>query len=228
MTATGAVAPVCGAARATACHVWLRRAEVLSFLGNSLLHPMTSETSIGLRESFWDAMADELAAARCSHPHATLGVERLKRYARTAANVRKGSVERVAVEYARLFLGPPKPAAPPWETMYAARGRVGEVGFGRATFDMRRLLREAGLAVRGSNNQYPDHMGLELLYMAARCKSFAENPPTPDDERALARFAAEHPVSWAPALREAVEAAAPEGYYRGVVEAVEGACSALA
>lgn len=216
------------AATSTWKDVWRSRAEVFAFLGNSLLRPMTTETSLGLHESFWNAFSGEFEGAFRPHARAASGVERLKRYARAAAPCRDAAVERVDVEYARLFIGPPKPAAPPWETMYAVRGRVGEAGFGTAAFDMRALLRDAGLVVRGPSNQYPDHLGLELLYLASVCRGIAAGERPAGDGRGLARFAAEHPASWTPALREGVEGAAPEGYYRGIVEVAEGACCAFA
>lgn len=216
------------AATSTWRDVWRSRAETFAFLGNSLLRPMTTETSIGLHESFWDAFSQQLGSAFRCHDRAALGVDRLKRYARGASSCRDAAVERVDVEYARLFIGPPKPAAPPWETMYAVRGRVGEAGFGDAAFEMRALLRDAGLAVRGPSNQYPDHLGLELLYLAAACGDMATGQRPAGDGRRLARFASEHPASWATALREAVESAAPEGYYLGIVEVAEGACCAFA
>ena len=69
----------------------------------------------------------------------------------------------VCVEYTRLFVGPPSPAVAPWETFYRAK-RCNE-GFGVATFAMRDELRKAGLEVKNENNQYADHMGLELLLL---------------------------------------------------------------
>ena len=54
-----------------------------------------------------------------------------------------------------------RPRLLPWETMY--RGENVTVGFGQATFEMRELLREAGLEVRNVNDQYEDHLGIELL-----------------------------------------------------------------
>ena len=40
------------------------------------------------------------------------------------------------------------------------------MGFGRATFEMRETLRSLGLEVRNENNQYEDHIGIELLCLS--------------------------------------------------------------
>ena len=119
--------------------------------------------------------------------------------------------QRAAVEYTKLFVGPPSPAAAPWETMY--RGENVTVGFGQATFEMRELLREAGLEVRNVNNQYEDHLGIELLYLSslcARADADAADAPVPES---VADFIEKHPLSWVDAFRARIAEAAPDGYF---------------
>lgn len=163
---------------------WGLLAERLAFLGNSLLSPLTVETAFGLDEAFWDEFGAGLAACGgLAADGAPVCDEATKRaLARMKARVHDlrvaspeidAAVRRANVEYARLFIGPPKPAAPPWETMYARSGEVGEVGFGRATVAMQDLLREAGLELAGGSNQYADHLGVELLYAAELCRRAA-------------------------------------------------------
>lgn len=133
---------------------------------------MTADAALGLDEAFWD----EFAAGEVESPFIRRALERLKAYTRAAQADGAGLenvVRRVNVEYARLFIGPPKPAAPPWETMYAQAGQVGEIGFGRATVAMQDLLAEAGLVLANENNQYADHLGIELLYLAELCRRCA-------------------------------------------------------
>ncbi|RDB62208.1 molecular chaperone TorD [Gordonibacter sp. 28C] len=171
---------------------WELLAERLAFLGNSLLSPLTVETAFGLDEAFWDEFGAGLAA--CGEPVAAgapVCDEATKRaLARMKARVHDlrvaspeidAAVRRANVEHARLFIGPPKPAAPPWETMYARSGEVGEVGFGRATVAMQDLLREAGLELAGGSNQYADHMGIELLYAAELCRRISAQASACED-----------------------------------------------
>ena len=87
------------------------------------------------------------------------------------------------------------------------------VGFGQATFEMRELLREAGLEVRNVNNQYEDHLGIELLYLSslcARADADAADAPVPES---VADFIEKHPLSWVDAFRARIAEAAPDGYF---------------
>ena len=199
--------------------IWARRARRFAFLGNSLLAPMAADAAVGLDEAFWGGFA----AGEPGSPSVARALGRLEDYARAA---RAGgapladAVRRVNVEYARLFIGPPKPAAPPWETMYAQPGQVGEIGFGRATVAMQGLLAEAGLALAGESNQYADHLGIELLYLSELCRRRAAAADGADAEGRLRTFVREHPVAWAPAFRDQVATAAPGGYYAPLADLV--------
>lgn len=219
LTATGARAPGPSG--------WELLSERFAFLGNSLLDPPSHGTDLGLRERFWDVFADGLVDIGCANERIVSGVGHAQRFARRMAVDGEDALGIVRREHARLFVGPPKPAAPPWETFYARPGSIGGAGFGRATFDMRRILRQAGLEVRGASNQYADHMGLELLYVAALCGRFACAAPSEGEVAALAGFVREHPGSWAPAFGAAVKEAAPNGYYRCIAETAEGLCRCL-
>ena len=191
---------------------WKTLSEAYAFVGNSLLKPMTMTSSVGLDPAFWEAFPtfdDEGVAA---------AVDACARYAEQAAqraSEGEDEVQRTAVEYTRLFVGPPSPAAAPWETM--SRGEDVTVGFGQATFEMRELLRAAGLEVRNENNQYEDHMGIELLYLSSQCARVdagAEDAPAPD---AVADFIEAHPLSWAEAFRARIAETAAHGYFAPLV-----------
>ena len=175
---------------------WKILSEAYAFIGNSLLKPMTMTSTVGLDPAFWEAFPsfDDEAVAEA--------VAACARYAEGAvqrAEAGEDEPQRAAVEYTKLFVGPPSPAAAPWETMY--RGENVTVGFGQATFEMRELLREAGLEVRNVNNQYEDHLGIELLYLSSLCA------------RADADAAEKHPLSWVDAFRARIAEAAPDGYF---------------
>lgn len=189
---------------------WKTLSEAYAFLGNSLLKPMTMTSTAGLDPAFWEAFPafeDESVAASAAS---------LARYAEAAAQ-RAGEgedeVQRVAVEYTRLFVGPPSPAAAPWETMY--RGQDVTVGFGQATFEMRELLREAGLEVKNENNQYEDHMGIELLYLSTLCAGAdaGEGDDAAAASGAIVEFIEKHPLAWAEAFRARIAETASEGYF---------------
>lgn len=195
---------------------WTEFAEAFAFLGNSLLAPMSQTSEMGIDPVFWRAFPDfedddvAKAIGRC------LDYADIKQ---AMAGEDVDPVLDISVEYTRLFVGPPSPAAAPWETFYRNEGV--SVGFGEATFDMQRLLREAGLQVSNENNQYADHIGIELLYLSVLCERAAQGDQTQAGQTqagqtqadACASFAAAHPLSWVGKLRQRVAADSPSGYY---------------
>lgn len=190
-------------------------AQALAFVGNSLLTPMNQTETVGLLPEFWAAFPDFGDAAVKS------AVEKLHRFAediQKRADDGADPVTEVSVEFTKLFIGPPKPAAAPWETFYGAPdGSSNDVGFGRATVQMQHLLQRAGLQISNENNQYADHMGIELLYaselacrMGDDLANQVEGAPTRAD---LATFVAEHPLAWVDGFIAKIDDAAPDGYY---------------
>ena len=147
-------------------------------------------------------------------------------------------MQRASVEFAHLFVGPPKPAVAPWETFYRQQGCA--VGFGDATHQMRTALRDNGLELAQASRQYEDHMGIELLLASELCRRAGEGEdwgadagcvPSAASEGADANTqnalsAAQHavdfvrarPLSWMPALREAVERESPNGFYAPLLQ----------
>lgn len=140
-------------------------------------------------------------------------------------------VTALSVEYTRLFIGPPSPAAAPWETFY--RNEEVTSGFGHATIEMRDALRSAGLQVSNKNNQYEDHIGIELLYVSHLCSSTQQFEPNAQTSPAQTspslvgeasslneelsgediEFIKVHPLSWIGKLQEKVRLSASQSYY---------------
>lgn len=140
-------------------------ARALAFVGNSFLAPM-SQTSDARSTAFWAAFPD------FGSEEAACALDGLFAWAAEGENVpRAERVRAVSVEYARLFIGPPEPAVAPWESFYVQEGVTN--GFGEPTFRMRERLRQAALEVSNENNQYADHIGIELLY----CSELARRRP---------------------------------------------------
>lgn len=186
---------------------WNELSEAFAFLGNSLLNPMSQNSTIGLQADFWKAFPSFGDEAVQAATDTLAGFAESERADESAVNV----------EFTRLFVGPPKPAAAPWETAY--RGAAKGVMFGQATHEMRAALREAGVALENSNKQYEDHIGIELLLASVLCARVAEGETAAQEEAAEAAvaFIRKHPASWAEALEVAVTAAAPSGYYAGIL-----------
>lgn len=195
---------------------WMLLGETYGFIGNSLLKPMNQTLSVGLDPTFWIGFPVVFSGG-----HVDAGLAKLCSYAMAAGELGiEKAVESVSVEYTRLFIGPPAPSAPPWETMNRSDGAT--VGFGEATFAMRKLLRDAGLELKNENNQYEDHIGIELLYLSALCRRRSEGVDEKTADERIVRFITEHPLDWIGILRGKVEIMYPCGYIAGLLQLAEG------
>ena len=197
---------------------WGELSQACAFLGNSLLAPMAQTANVGADPAFWEAFPDfgdaRVTAACEACAQAARGL------ARRAQESGRDAVELASTEFTRLFIGPPSPAAAPWESFYRSQSD-NPVGFGEATHQMRELLRAAGLEVRNENNQYADHIGLELLFLSELARRRAQGAQAAADgsctDEAILAFVREHPLGWISSLRAAVDAAFPGGYVSGVL-----------
>ena len=154
-------------------------ADALAFVGNSFLKPMSQLSDVGLNPAFWAAFPDFGDEGVAS------ALERCFQWAANGGSVsRDERVKAVSVEYARLFMGPPEPAVAPWETFYEREGVVS--GFGEPTFRMRERLRQLDLVVSNENNQYEDHIGIELLCCSEYVRRAVDDPAFAKEARAFA------------------------------------------
>lgn len=220
---------------------WQSASELYAFLGNSLLDPMNRTETVGLDVDFWIAISEmfegsleteAMALASWANGHARENREHV--------------VREVSVEFTHLFVGPPKPAAAPWESAY---GNVeSHVGFGAATHEMRDIMRDMGLSLQNESNQYEDHIGIELLIASEMCRRIASGSSygfaggvvkeidapsqcgdSGDDDVIdavrFAEYAVEHPLRWIGKMRARVSAEAPDGYFARVLGLAEATLS---
>lgn len=182
------------------------RTQALAFLGNSLLRPMSLTGDHGINKDFWESFPD-FGQESLSWALAEMIV-----YVQTLdildPGMRDKVVSRISVEFAKLFVGPPRPLAHPWETFY--KGEEVRSGYGRPAIEMRNELANLQLAVGGAGNTFPDHMGIELLCLAEMIDR-SDTDPTYLVRASL--FCDAHPRSWIDGFHEAVRANAPGGYY---------------
>lgn len=201
------------------CDEWRTLGQLYAFFGNSLLSPMNRTESVGLDSSFWRDLAGLLGGA-IARPaqHCAAWAEQS-----AAACSLDELVQRVSVEFTHLFVGPPSPAAPPWES---ANGPVeSHVGFGEATYQMRERLRSVGLAQCGSSNQFEDHLGIELLYLSELCRRIADAQASTCGSadaqvEELEGFVREHLLCWIGRFYDKVAASRPDGYFVHVLDCV--------
>lgn len=203
---------------------WEQLAGRYAFYANSLLSPMRADTALGLDPTFWEEFF--VAGEDSRNDLEATGVRCMREAVRElAALPHEEALIRLGVAHAKLFVGPGAPAAPPWETLYLAGGSV---LFGQPTFDLRAAYRERGLVVDNVNHQMEDHIGLELMLLAAEAERFAREQPAAGALSRRLAFIEEHPLSFITAFRENVKAADPTNYYTALATLTEAALTAEA
>ncbi len=131
-------------------------------------------------------------------------------------------LEDLAVEYARLFVGPGKHISP-HESVHHPRedGQWGQL-WGKSTADVKKFIEAAGFHYESEYKGLPDHIGVELEFMEhvtrREAKAWAEN----EEDRALycreieKEFFDEHLGHWIPIFCEKVTGEAELTFYRDI------------
>ncbi|GHT78858.1 dehydrogenase [Actinomycetota bacterium] len=197
--------------------IWQIRTNVYSFFATSLLKIVSGDpsTTAGLDPKFWQEFPIEPL-----NSHISQGIKDLTNCTKQLANLpRDKAIERVAVEYTKLFIGPGTPAAPPWETLYQEGATV---LFGQPTFDIKALLAKHGLKASADSHQLEDHLGIELFYIVATSDGFTQTAPTDQQIQEQLDFLGTHPLSFIQQLQAKAKAASVVGYYPALLELIWG------
>lgn len=77
-------------------------------------------------------------------------------------------LKALTFEYNRLFVGPERLPAPPYESVHRKDRSEMEIGMvlGPSVLDVKRRYAEAGVAVSGNFRDLPDHITVELEFIA--------------------------------------------------------------
>lgn len=122
-------------------------------------------------------------------------------------------------DYTRLFVGPGRPLAPPWESIYTDAERL---HFAEDTLRVRAAYRQHGWQVTNLGREPDDHLGFELDFVRRLCATAIERADEGqwsdlsailEDQRA---FLDGHLLRWVPAWAFDVSAHAQTGFYRGM------------
>ncbi len=124
-------------------------------------------------------------------------------------------------EYNRLYSI--RPLAPPYETFYLdSEGQLR----GMLVADLESIYLQAGLAISPELNELPDHVSVELEFMAFLCLQEAEAWRAGQDERARRyrslqkSFMRQHLARWFPLFSRRAKEAAPRNLYSALLPAV--------
>ena len=193
-----------------------------------------------LAAGFWQpdgSLVDDLAAGTFAHeiarsvawlgPDASWYGPGLRDLAGAASAVRAGPPDRallaLRVEHARLFEGPGRPVAVPFESAWTDRAEMGTPALnGPPAARVVLRYRQAGLERVASHRELPDHVAVELEFLYELCRREAAawratDDGTARDLRAAAdRFLRDHPSRWWPAFGERVILESRQDLYRGL------------
>ena len=134
------------------------------------------------------------------------------------------------VDYNRLFVGPARLLAPPYESFYTTPG--GEDGRGRlrgpAEREVRATYLSNGFAMPETFVDFPDHVAIELDFLAAMADKEARLWEEGDEEGAMAVIASEdafrerHLEAWFPKLKADIESGSQTDFYPAIAALVSG------
>lgn len=131
----------------------------------------------------------------------------------------------LVVDFNRLFVGPGRLLAPPWESVHRGLERL---LFGQHTLDVRHFYARFGLEIPGRGHEPEDHLGFEFMFMAHLCELGCEAEQSGNPERARAmgqarrEFLEEHMLPWIPGCMNLVRQHARGTYYQGLAYLAEG------
>jgi TorA maturation chaperone TorD len=140
-------------------------------------------------------------------------------------------LEGLRADYTRLFVGPGRVLAPPWESVYFSKERL---TFQEQTLQVRQCYARFGLQCEKLYNEPDDHIGLELAF-TAHLSSLAAQAIERVDQKALAdifdaqrSFLSEHLLTWAAGWCAHVLQESRTGFYPGIALMVRGVLAELA
>ena len=128
-----------------------------------------------------------------------------------------GAPSDLSLAFTRLFLGPGRPIAHPYESVYV-EGRLA----GEAAAQVERSYAEAGLQMSAAGRELPDHVSLELAFMGCLAAQEERDPELRavwrDRQR---RFLHEHLARWLPKFCEKIESSETHPYYNDAARAAK-------
>lgn len=140
-------------------------------------------------------------------------------------------LEELALEYARLFIGPIKPPAVPYASFYLSESHSLMT---EETIDVRRIYLDAGMAVKELHSIPDDHIGIELefvYYLTQKIIELFEQGEREEASRLFelrGDFLKDHMALWTPLFAAKVIESAQDDFYKGAASVLRGITNDLA
>lgn len=144
---------------------------------------------------------------------------------KTAGGLTEEQFEELRDDYTRLFIGPGKVLAPPWESPYIQKERV---IFQVETLKVREWYQRYGLESVKKYKEPDDHIGLELAFaahLASLGLAALEQNDQGEFENLIAaqkQFFAEHPLKWVAGWSRLIEEHARTDFFKGIALITKG------
>ena len=195
-------------------------------LARGLLRPtveLAADVRSGAYAGTLAALLDEGADERLAQ-----AMEVLRAYGAVAADPARTDDDvrlELEIDYNRLFVGPGKLLAPPYESFYASEAMGGEGGRLRTEdeFAVKMAYAVNGYAMPEVFVDLPDHAAIELDFLALLARDEVAAWEAGEAERALElqreadAFAAQHPACWFASCAARVDAGSRLGFYPAVM-----------
>jgi len=133
--------------------------------------------------------------------------------------------EELALEFARLFIGPKNPPATPYSSVYLSESKTVMTD---VTIDVRKMYLEAGMAVKNLYSLPDDHIAIELEFLQYLTERIIELFEKGQREEASNlneirdEFLKEHFSKWAPEFADSIIASTNDDFYRGAAIMLKG------
>lgn len=133
--------------------------------------------------------------------------------------------EELAVEFARLFIGPRNPSAIPYASFYLSESKT---MMSDVTLDVRKMYLDAGMAVKELYSLPDDHIAIELEFLQYLTERIIELFEKGNREEASllyemqGRFLKDHISKWITSFANNVIASTNEDFYRGAAYMLNG------
>ncbi|MBP2019435.1 TorA maturation chaperone TorD [Symbiobacterium terraclitae] len=146
-------------------------------------------------------------------------------YLADSRNTSDAAYDELHWDYTRMFVGPYKLPAPPWESAYRTKERL---LFQAETLAVRQAYLKYGLQAPGYPAEPDDHIGLELDFMHQTTRMALRHAECGEGEALVAllgdqlAFLEEHMLAWVPQFAADVVRSARTDFYRGMAQILNG------
>ena len=207
------------------------------FTGEILVASLLSKTLYNYPTLAWlQTLADEELFTEAplgnGQPDVQNGLALLQAWTQTArGGITPEAFDDLRVDYTRLFTGPDRVLAPPWESVYYSEERL---VFNAQTSQVRAWYQRFQLEVEKRFQEPDDHIGLELAFIAHLAR-LALGALDRDDQAtfeavvaAQREFLSKHLLNWAPDWCALMQTHAHTDFFRGVALLTKGVLAEIA